>query len=188
MSWQYDYWYVENYYSAKERKKISEYIERNHTDTEKFDAVAKDNNNASKKKANTLLIEWGKIKSLIGGLESSVHSYNQHNFGYLLSPFNDLSKCFLNIYDSNNKGAYGWHFDSSRSDIYDVKLTVLVNLSDKYTGGKFCIFNGEEHVIEPFNKPGTLLLFKSYINHKVTPVLSGVRKTLTILATGPKLR
>ena len=24
MSWQYDYWYVENYYSAKERKKISE--------------------------------------------------------------------------------------------------------------------------------------------------------------------
>ena len=59
--------------------------------------------------------------------------------------------------------------------------------SHDQTGGKFCIFNGEEHVVEAF-KPGTLLLFKSYINHKVTPVLSGVRKTLTLLATGPKLR
>ena len=187
MSWQYDYWYVENYYSVKERKKISEYIENNHTDIEKPDAVAMDKNNASKKKANTLLIEWGKIKNMLGNLESSVHSYNQHNFGYLLSPFNNLSKCLLNVYDSKKKSEYGWHYDASRSDIYDVKLTVLVNLSDKYKGGKFCIFNGEEHVVEEF-KPGTLLLFKSYINHKVTPVLSGVRKTLTLLATGPKLR
>ena len=187
MSWQYDYWYVENYYSAKERKKISEYIENNHTGIEKLDAVATDKNNLSKKKANTLLIKYGKVKNILGNLEASVHSYNQHNFGYLLSPFNDLSECLLNVYDSKKKSEYGWHYDSSRSDIYDVKLTVLVNLSDKYTGGKFCIFNGEEHVIEAF-KPGTLLLFRSYINHKVTPVLSGVRKTLTLLATGPKLR
>ena len=187
MSWQYDYLYVDNYYSAKERKKISEYIEKNHTAIEKFDAVAKDENNVSKKKTNTLLIEWEKIKNIIGGLESSVHSYNEHNFGYLLSPFNDLSKCLLNVYDSKNKSEYGWHHDSSRSDIFDVKLTVLVNLSDKYTGGKFCLFNGEERVVEEF-KPGALLLFRSYINHKVTPVLSGVRKTLTLLATGPKLR
>ena len=41
MSWQYDYWYVENYYSAKERKKISEYIENNHTGIEKLDADCK---------------------------------------------------------------------------------------------------------------------------------------------------
>ena len=64
MSWQYDYWYVENYYSAKERKKISEYIENNHTGIEKLDAVATDKNNVSKKKANTLLIKYGKVKNI----------------------------------------------------------------------------------------------------------------------------
>ena len=53
--------------------------------------------------------------------------------------------------------------------------------------GWIATINFHEHVVKEF-KPGTLLLFKSYINHKVTPVLSGVRKTLTLLATGPKLK
>ena len=47
--------------NSKERKKISEYIENNHTGIEKLDAVATDKNNVSKKKANTLLIKYGKI-------------------------------------------------------------------------------------------------------------------------------
>jgi PKHD-type hydroxylase len=93
----------------------------------------------------------------------------------------------LNIYDSKHKGSYDWHYDSSKSDMYDVKLTVLVNLSEKYTGGKFHIFHGDEYVVEEF-EPGTLLLFKSNLNHKVSPVLTGVRKTLTLLINGPKFR
>ena len=36
--------------------------------------------------------------------------------------------------------------------------------------------------------PGTLLIFKSHINHMVTPVKSGVRKTLTLFGNGPKFR
>jgi len=187
MSWQYDYWYVENYYSVKERNKLADHIERNYIDMEKSDKVALDEHNVSKKKASTFIIEWGKIKDMVGNLESSIQSYNEYNFGYVLYPFNNLSKCLLNVYDSKNKGEYGWHYDSSRSDMFDNKLTVLANLSDKYTGGELHFFNGNEHVVKEF-KPGTLLLFKSYINHKVTPVLSGVRKTLTLLATGPKLK
>ena len=73
---------------------------------------------------------------------------------------------FIKLYDSKKKSEYGWHYESSRSDIYDVKLTVLVNLSDKYTGGKFCIFNGEEHVVEHLNLAHYYCL--TYISHKVT--------------------
>jgi len=31
-----------------------------------------------------------------------------------------------------------------------------------------------------------MLVFKSYLVHRVTPVLKGARKTLTVFLTGPK--
>ena len=157
MSYKHDYWYVKNYYTSKERKLITNFIEENHTEIEKKDTTALDKNKVSKKNTKTLIIEWRKIKNIVGNLMSSIQHLNEQNFG------------------------------SSHSDMYDVKLTVLVNLSEKYTGGKFHIFHGDEYVVEEF-EPGTLLLFKSNLNHKVSPVLTGVRKTLTLLINGPRFR
>ena len=187
MSYKHDYWYVKNYYTSKEKKLITNFIEENHTDVEKKETTALDKNKVSKKNTKTLIIQWRKIKNIVGNLMSSIQHLNEQNFGYVLYPFNDLENCMLNIYDSKRKGSYDWHFDSSHSDMYDVKLTVLVNLSEKYTGGKFHIFHGDEYVVEEF-EPGTLLLFKSNLNHKVSPVLTGVRKTLTLLINGPRFR
>jgi PKHD-type hydroxylase len=168
VSWKHDYWYVKNYYTSKERKLITNFIEKNHNDVEKKETTALDKNKVSKKNTKTLIIEWRRIKNIVGNLMSSIQHLNTYNFGYVLYP-------------------YDWHYDSSKSDMYDVKLTVLVNLSEKYTGGKFHIFHGDEYVVEEF-EPGTLLLFKSNLNHKVSPVLTGVRKTLTLLINGPKFR
>ena len=187
MSWHHDYWYVKNYYTSKQRKFITKFIEKNHNTVEKTETQAKDKNKVLKKNTKTLLIEWGKLKKIIPNLISCVNQLNEQNFGYVLYPYNDYENCMLNIYDSKHKGSYDWHYDSSRSDMYDVKLTILVNLSEKYTGGKFHIYHGDEYVVDEF-EPGALLMFRSYINHKVTPVLTGVRKTLTLLINGPKLR
>ena len=64
---------------------------------------------------------------------------------------------------------------------------VLINLSDKkYNGGDFLYFQQQEHNIVEFKNPGAVLMFKSYLNHKVTPVTSGTRKTLTIFINGPR--
>ena len=172
MSYKHDYWYVKNYYTSKERKLITNFIEENHTEIEKKDTTALDKNKVSKKNTKTLIIEWRKIKNIVGNLMSSIQHLNEQNFGYVLYPFNDLENCM--------------HFDSEPSDMYSVKLTVLVNLSEKYTGGKFHIFHGDEYVVEEF-EPGTLLLFKSNLNHKVSPVLTGVRKTLTLLINYAKI-
>jgi len=187
MSWQYDYWYAKNFYNKKQIKDLTSFIEKNYDNVEEKEKTAIDKEGNSKKNTNTLAITWQKVKHLTGHLEASVNAYNEKNFGYILFPFNDLMKALLNIYDSKQKGEYGWHIDSSRSDIQDSKLTILVNLSETYEGGELQFFQGSPYTVKEFT-PGTLLLFKSYINHRVTPVTKGVRKTLTLFCNGPKFR
>jgi len=187
MSWKYDYWYVNNYYNKKEIRSLTSFIEKNYNNVEDKVRTAVDQGGNSKKNTNTLTISWEKVKHLTGHLEASVNAHNEKNFGYMLFPFNDLMKVLLNIYDSKQKGEYGWHYDSSRNDLQDCKLTVLINLSEKYEGGELQFFQSSQYTVKEFT-PGTLLLFKSYINHRVTPVTKGVRKTLTLFCNGPKFR
>ena len=133
------------------------------------------------------LAQHGNGARVTGDLEANVNQINEQNFGYVLFPFNNLNKVLLNIYDSKQEGEYDWHYDSSRSDLLDTKLTILINLSEKYEGGELKFFQGIPYTVKEFT-PGTLLLFKSYIHHRVTPVTKGVRKTLTLFCNGPKFR
>jgi len=81
---------------------------------------------------------------------------------------------------------YNWHIDSHAKP-YDNglirKLSFTLCLSDDYTGGDFelCKPNPsrKKHLYKKFElKKGDMILFPSFIWHKVNPVLSGVRKTL----------
>ena len=75
------------------------------------------------------------------------------------------------------------------SDKYDIKLTLLMNISQKpYEGGEFRYFHYEETTAKQFIKPGNVILIKSDIHHKVTPVTKGERTTLTHFISGPKFR
>ena len=183
----FDYWYVNDFFNNKDRKKISSFIEKNYNNVEDIKSQARNDNGQTKKKTKTLMIDWKKIKPLTYDLESKIYDINENVFGYTLNGFNNLSVVLLNIYKSSEKGEYDWHYDFSDSTTFDTKLTVLVNLSESYEGGDFLLFQGKQITVQEF-KPGTLLLFKSYINHKVTPVTKGVRKTLTMFCHGPKFQ
>ena len=187
MSWQYDYWYINNCFNKKEMKSLISFMEKNYDNMEATRDGALDLKGNPIKNTKTLVTTWKKIKSLTGDLEAKVNQTNEQNFGYVLFPFNNLNKVLLNIYDSKQKGEYDWHYDSARSDLLDTKLTILINLSEKYEGGELQLFQGIPYTVKKFT-PGTLLLFKSYIHHRVTPVTKGVRKTLTLFCIGPKFR
>jgi PKHD-type hydroxylase len=93
-------------------------------------------------------------------------------------------------------GFYNWHIDSEQKPVYGPwhrKLGVSVLLSDPdtdFTGGEFQIIPGGN----PSNidiakcKKGDVLVFPSYIPHRVTEVLSGKRKSLVTWITGPKFK
>ena len=94
----------------------------------------------------------------------------------------------LNIYKKGTE--YNWHTDGEPNNpIRDIKLTCLLNLSeDEYEGGNLKLFDAKEVEVENFNKPGSAIIFPSFINHKVTKLIKGERYTLAIWWYGPKFK
>ena len=184
-----DYWYWKNFVPKDEIKEINSFIEKNFDSYENFQEQAKDLDSQSKKTALVKVIKYKKIKPYLTDIVQSFILCNQRNFGYNLYDLNYSSNINLNVYSADNKGKYDWHTDGSNNDIHDIKLTALVNISiKKYEGGDFYIFNNNESKIDYFNEPGDMLLFKSNLHHKVTPVIKGERRTLTIFFEGPKFK
>ena len=66
------------------------------------------------------------------------------------------------------------------------KLTVIVQLSDgdDYDGGNLVIQNYETLQVIP-RKRGTIIIFPSFLLHRVEPVTRGVRNSLVTFAYGP---
>jgi len=128
------------------------------------------------------------IESNYNKIETAKNQYvNESHFGFDVYPFNDHDTCLLNIYKPD--GEYDYHTDHSRNDVFDIKLTVLANLSTQdFEGGDFKIFNGGEYDVPGFRPSGSILIFKSYLSHKVSPIISGERRSLTIFTRGPHLK
>ena len=184
-----DYWYFNNFINNKQIKKINNFIDKNFEfiEDEKLHATIDDK---KIKFATVKQITWKKIKHLFNDIEKYIISVNQINFGYHIYPINDVDICNLNIYSHKDSGQYNWHNDESNNDIHDLKLTVLINVSTKqYSGGNFKIFNrGKEYEVKELNNPGNVVMFKSFLNHKVTPVLNGERRTIAIFLKGRRFK
>jgi PKHD-type hydroxylase len=67
------------------------------------------------------------------------------------------------------------------------KLTSLIILNDQYEGGELTIYHQQGSATLTSADMGSLLIFPSYVEHKVAPVTSGVRYTLVNWLLGPSL-
>jgi predicted 2-oxoglutarate/Fe(II)-dependent dioxygenase YbiX len=129
---------------------------------------------------NTPAVEY-KLEKLF----QHIKLWNRMWFGYDL--YSDIPPGGnFNVY-SGLSNSYNYHAD--RTDLgmsCDSKLTAILNVSQKpYTGGKFEMFLGDDHHIESLDHPGTLLVFPSNYYHRVTPVISGERTTISFWFMGP---
>jgi len=187
MSYKYDYWIWENIFDESQIKEINNIIDNNFEDLESKDNVAVDLQGDLKKVATVKIIDFKHLKNQLNDFQNKFIEVANLEFGYTLFDIKDYRKLHFNIYSSNNNSKYDWHTDTSKSDLFDIKLTVLINLSKtNYEGGQFEMFNGNQYEVAGFNKPGNAIMFKSYINHRVLPVTKGERRTLTIFLKGPK--
>tara|TARA_Y100001972_G_C7652667_1_gene328301 strand:- start:1220 stop:1777 length:558 start_codon:yes stop_codon:yes gene_type:complete len=95
-------------------------------------------------------------------------------------------------YHGTDKGHYTWHHDVdwNRSDGYDRKLSITVQLSNpnEYEGGDFEFSETETPKLETCKLKGSVLIFPSYLQHRVSPVTSGIRKSLVAWFEGPMWR
>ena len=176
-----DYWHWHNYLPRKNIKKINELIESNSVD-------AKDRPADSKKTSQVKFIEYKTIKPYLMNCIKDIYATNEKNFGFSLNYFYDHLVLNYNIYSKNSE--YNWHVDHDPEEYQDLKLTVLINLSEKkYKGGKFLYRLGEKpHHVKALDEPGSMIMFRSHYLHKVTPVTEGERRTLSIFLMGPRLQ
>jgi len=95
-------------------------------------------------------------------------------------PFSSLQSMQYTVYDSKGPH-YDWHRDIGSGDnIAKARVNVaIVQLSDPgdYKGGVLQI-KYEDQVIDVMKTKGMVTTFPIQLEHRVTPVTSGVRKTL----------
>lgn len=88
------------------------------------------------------------------------------------------------VYNSEDEGHYDWHMDMGPGKAKR-KLSIVCQLSDpsEYEGGELQINTGIISVAE--KDKGTLVMFPSYLMHRVTPVTKGTRRSLVLWIEGP---
>ncbi|AJA07498.1 2OG-Fe(II) oxygenase [Sphingopyxis fribergensis] len=126
--------------------------------------------------------------ALVQRIMGFVRSSNRTNFGFdIVEPF-DIQ--FTEYHGSRN-GKYDWHHDVrlTSSAPYDRKLSVVIQLShrDDYEGGEF-EFSTVAHPGTVFEPRGSMLIFPSFLQHRVLPVTKGTRHSLVTWIEGPQWR
>ena len=112
---------------------------------------------------------------------------NKDAFNFDLTGFHEHFQ--YTIYDSKNgEQHYDWHIDIGTGTELPRKLSLIVLLSDPkdYKGADLQINTGNITTLEP--KFGRVYAFPSYILHRVTPIESGIRKSLVSWISGPDFR
>lgn len=82
-------------------------------------------------------------------------------------------------------GHYDWHVDIGPAPINHRKVSVVIQLSDPstYKGGELELCFGNGFFSVPRRK-GAVAIFPSFTLHRVTPLTSGLRRTLVVWAGG----
>lgn len=121
---------------------------------------------------------YDRISTAVKEANSSMWNYDI--FGY------DDSLQFT-TYHATNNGHYDWHADFGPT-ISNRKLSVVVQLSDpsEYEGGELQLQN--PNIITMNKKKGLVVVFSSFVLHRVTPVTKGTRQSLVAWVSGPNFR
>ena len=122
-------------------------------------------------------------------LNGIIQATNEQYFGFHL---NGYSMFQYTTYDAEKEGRYDWHTDmefttSHSTDLEPRKLSLTLLLNDGFEGGQFQINNGKEST--PIDVPchkGRVILFPSFMIHRVAPVTKGIRRSLVVWVIGPK--
>lgn len=133
-----------------------------------------------------------KFFQLFGTMELLFNEANRNAFGFDLTMFYEVQ---FTQYDEEDEGKYDWHHDTMwvSKKLQRRKLSMVIQLSDPndYDGGQFEISN--EDCDQPPNPKdilgkGTVIVFPSFLRHRVTSVTRGRRHSLVSWYEGPYFR
>jgi len=173
----YDWYFIKNLYTPDQCQEIVDLCRKN------VSADIKDIH-PERKNLDVLSVETNSLRPTIDKFFDYTKKLNRRMFG--LDLWDDLPLAMnVNIYNKNQE--YPYHRDKNTAgESSDVKLTAILNISqESYTGGQFSLFLGEEKTIPEIDEVGTMLIFPSYLYHRVSPVTQGQRITISAWLEGP---
>jgi PKHD-type hydroxylase len=116
-----------------------------------------------------------------------IQQANRNAFGFDIDNVGDIQ---YTEYDEADEGHYDWHHDINWAEdrAYSRKLSITVQLTgeDDYEGGEFSFCEVQNPNVNSSKKLGTVLVFPSYLQHKVAPVTKGKRISLVGWFEGPR--
>lgn len=114
---------------------------------------------------------------------------NRNAFGFDIDYIPDIQ---YTTYSADKNGKYDWHCDTfwANPTTYDRKLSIVIQLTDpsEYDGGDFELDPQYPALPSTFRDKGSVVVFPSFLNHRVTPITRGVRRSLVSWVQGPKFR
>ena len=131
----------------------------------------------------------------IGGfLWHYIMTANKDNFLYDIS---HIEQDMIQYTHYDKGDYYNWHTDMDICDINEpdqlvrkLSFTVQLTNEDEYTGGnlEFADFDDSTYRFKVPKSRGTVIVFDSRTPHRVTPVESGIRKSLVGWVVGKRWR
>ncbi len=121
------------------------------------------------------------------GMLSNIANNEMFNFDLYSMPENIQ----YTEYYGTNKGHYDWHMDiGNEGSMKFRKISVTVQLSDssEYEGGDLQLWSGGQHPNTAPRGKGNVVIFPSFMMHRVTPVTKGTRKSFVLWLGGGHYR
>lgn len=130
--------------------------------------------------------QTAETKWIYDRMQGVARALNERAYKYDLRGFSEPFQ--YTVYQSAEGGHYDWHVDHGPLKVQR-KLSMSVQLSDpgSYEGCDLQFVAGNKTETAPRDR-GTVVAFPSYVLHRVTPITSGVRKSLVVWTTGPNFR
>ena len=166
-------------------EKIDE-LRRNLDSKELVDAQVGDNGGIVKKITRRSKVFWlpktDEFIEIYKTFQQLISKCNNDFYQFRLTEM--VEQIQYTVYNSEDQGYYDWHIDMGPGKARR-KLSLVCQLSDpsEYEGGELQINTGNMIVTE--KEKGTVILFPSYILHRVTPVTKGTRRSLVLWIEGP---
>ena len=127
---------------------------------------------------------YGKLLNLVETINDSFFQYDLQGFDTF--QYTEYSETGSH-YDFHTDMMFGRNVPISM--VIPRKLSISLMLSDpsEYTGGDFEILSGKTPA-KMAQPKGRAIAFPSYMMHRVTPIVTGVRRSLVVWVLGPKFK
>ena len=140
-------------------------------------------------KTRTSHISWIPFKKMVDmykDIESTMKTTNGNHFGFDGMTISEMAQ----YTEYPQGGFYEWHVDNDvnfkhEPPVRKISMTCLLSPESEFEGGDLEL--GKPGNIAKL-KQGHAIFFASFINHRVTPVIRGNRKSLVMWFGGPPFK